>query len=220
MSVCWMFIILLGCKFSHTALSQSTCNCNEQMKTPCVPVHVPCPNVTADTVNFNLFKDQEVISYAGCNKFNNTLNCLETIKREGVKLQINQQHESVSFLLTGVTDSSYGTYRCDSTITLPPPFRKVPSTLRIQVIAQGHLCNSNQNSSSLYENPSPGFVWIWILVIILVSIYSIIVTIVAFANWVKLRKMDSQSDYMNTKPRAPRERRKKKGVQNPIPRHF
>ncbi|XP_022624105.1 uncharacterized protein LOC111238728 [Seriola dumerili] len=218
MSVCWMFIILLGCKFSHTALSQSTCNCNEQMKTLCVSVHVPCPNVTAHTMNFNLFKDQEVISAGGCNRDNNTLKCSQTIKREGVTL--DEQHEPVSFLLTGVTDSSYGIYRCESTITLPPPFRKVPSTLRIQVIAEGHICNSNQNSSSLYENPSPRFAWIWILVIILLSIYSIIATIIAFTNWVKLRKMDSQSDYMNTKPRAPRERRKKKGVQNPIPRHF
>lgn len=33
----------------------------------------------------------------------------------------------------------------------------------------------------------------------------------------KMRRVDSQSDYMNTKPRAPR---KKRGVQNPVPRYF
>lgn len=35
---------------------------------------------------------------------------------------------------------------------------------------------------------------------------------------IKLKKTDSQSDYINTKPRAPRRPRKNRGVQNPAPR--
>ncbi|XP_044043977.1 T-cell-specific surface glycoprotein CD28 isoform X2 [Siniperca chuatsi] len=84
---------------------------------------------------------------------------------------------------------------------------------------KGHQCKHNKDCSDSRDQNSV-FPWIWILVVLLIIIYSIIVTIIAFINWVKLRRTDSQSDYMNTKPRAPRDRKKKRGVQTPIPRHF
>ncbi|XP_071320192.1 T-cell-specific surface glycoprotein CD28 [Trachinotus anak] len=217
MSVCWMFLILLGCKLSRTTQSESTCSCNEKVKTFCRPLHVLCPNVTATKMMFHLIKDHQVISNVSCRIENNTLDCSSSHSREGVELCEDKQHKSVSFIFTRANSRLHGTYWCDSTVILPPPFKIIQNTLRVQVLVEGQVCDESSNTS---ENPSHGFVWVWILVVAFLGIYSITATIVAIAIWVKLRKTDSQSDYMNTKPRATRDRRKKKGVQNPIPRHF
>ncbi|TDG96228.1 hypothetical protein EPR50_G00237660 [Perca flavescens] len=116
-------------------------------------------------------------------------------------------------MLTGVNANSYGFYRCELIITYLPPLRTKQSTSRILVLVEGHQCQSPSGDQN------NGFLWIWILVLVLFGIYSLIVTIIASIIWVKWRRSDSQSDYMNTKPKATRNR-KKRGFQNPIPRHF
>ncbi|XP_018516444.1 T-cell-specific surface glycoprotein CD28 isoform X1 [Lates calcarifer] len=205
MSVCWMFMVLLACMASHAAQSQSTCTCSEKFTkqiTICSPstetVYVPCPNMTADIMTFTLLKDEEIISNQTCNKEQDAQNCT-----------------LVRFSLNEMTHRSSGIYRCEGRSIFPPPSIKVQSDLRIRIHV-GHHKNCTGINHKKCDNP---FLWIWILVVVLLSIYSISVTIIAFRFWVKLRKTDS-SDYMNTKPRAQRDRRKKKGVQNPIPRHF
>ncbi|XP_019963517.2 T-cell-specific surface glycoprotein CD28 isoform X1 [Paralichthys olivaceus] len=224
MSVSWMFLLLLGCRSSCTThVSQSTCPCNVQLKTVCVAnredVHVPCPIKTEDEMTFNLFKGQELISNVSCTGENHTLNCTVLNARVGVEVERKQQ-KSVDFVLTGVNESSHGTYRCEGIITFPPPFKGVPSVVMIQVLVEGHLCKCNKESSNHGDNSSQIYKWIWILMVVLLSIYSITVTIIAIVNWVRMRNIDSQSDYMNTKPRGQRDGRKKRGVQKPIPRHF
>ncbi|XP_039998274.1 uncharacterized protein si:dkey-1h24.6 isoform X2 [Xiphias gladius] len=196
----------------------------EQLKTVCVPgrdkVRVPCPNGTADVMIFNLLRDQEVIANLTCHRENNTLKCTNPHTWVDTKVEENNQHTLVSFILTGLSNSSHETYACEGIFIYPPPLRRLPSAVRIQVLEEGQLCKCNKNSNIHGDNPRCGFTWIWILVFVLLSIYSVISTVIALVNWVKLRKTDSQSDYMNTKPRAPRDRKKKKGVQNPMPRYF
>uniref|UniRef100_A0A3Q3J935 Immunoglobulin V-set domain-containing protein n=2 Tax=Monopterus albus TaxID=43700 RepID=A0A3Q3J935_MONAL len=220
MSVCWILMILLGCRTSHATQSQSNCTCNDHLKTVCEShrgtVHVQCPNVTTEKseVRFRLYKDRKIISSLSCSR-NKTVygwTCTSESTEEGVSPNI--KHTSVSFALTALTNSSQGIYSCESTIEFPPPFTK--STLSILVLVHEYQCMCIEDSN----NVNHGFHWIWILVAVLLLIYSLTVTIIASVVWVKMRRMDSQSDYMNTKPRGPRERRKKKGIQNPIQRHF
>ncbi|XP_026157701.1 uncharacterized protein LOC113127392 isoform X2 [Mastacembelus armatus] len=224
MRVCWMFMILLGCRLSHATESQNTCPCNVELKTVCIPgsesVHVPCPNVTAGEVRFELFKDDNETSHFVCNFQNNTWNCSGKPNQQGMKLQKNSEHKSFSFILDGLTDSSQGVYTCQGTVTYPPPLKTVPSTLRVRVLKEGNQCKCNNAINKPDDNIKHEFHWAWILVVVLLIVYSLTVTIIAFVTWVKLQRVDSHSDYMNTKPRASRDRRKKKGVQNPIPRHF
>ncbi|KAG7240998.1 hypothetical protein INR49_026028 [Caranx melampygus] len=211
MTVCCMFIILLGCKFLHTAQSQTTCPCKEQLKTLCGSVSVPCPDKSEiQKLNVVLYKDNQKIFVC-----NSTENCSVTHSSGGVRY-VDKDNK---FIITEVTGRSLGIYYCEIEKFYPPPYATI-STLKIKVLEEGPICKSNQNSTNHNDSPSHGFVWIWIVAVVFLIIYSITVTIIALANWVKLRKTESHSDYMNTKPRALRERRKKKGVQNPVPRYF
>ncbi|XP_070813974.1 T-cell-specific surface glycoprotein CD28 homolog [Chaetodon trifascialis] len=219
MSACWMFVILMGCRLgpSHSTQPQSTCVCHDQLKTFCVPpgdnVTVSCPKLDANHVIFKLLQDEEMIFNHSYIRDKKALNYKPPHSRVVVELHEDKENISASFRLTGLNASSHGIYRCEGTVIFPPPLRTVSSDWRILVLLEGHQCRIHAKPP---ENC--GFHWIWIIA--LVSIYSIIATIIAIVIWVKLRRTDSQSDYMNTKPQAPRERRKKRGVQNPIPRHF
>ncbi|KAF1371764.1 hypothetical protein PFLUV_G00272490 [Perca fluviatilis] len=213
MRACWMFMILLSC--SLRTKSQSIRK--DQLKIECVPangnVSVPCPESAKGTdVTFELIKDDKVISNHRCNPDNNTCQCKPPCTRVGVELH-QKKNTSVSFMLTGVNASSHGIYRCEATVTYPPPLRTEHSTLLSLVLVEGHQyqCPGGDQNN--------GFLWLWILGLVLCGIYSVIVTIIASIIWVKWRRSDSQSDYMNTKPKATRNR-KKRGFQNPIPRHF
>ncbi|XP_076579851.1 T-cell-specific surface glycoprotein CD28 [Chaetodon auriga] len=220
MSACWMFVILMGCRLgpSHSTQTPSTCACHDHLETICASpgdtVTVPCPKLDANHVIFKLLQDEEMIYNQSYVREKKALSHKPTHNGVGVELRENKDNSSVSFRLTGVNNSSHGIYRCEGTVIYPPPLKTVSSNWRVLVLLEGHQCCRNAKS----PGPNCGFHWIWIL--ILVSIYSIIATIIAVVIWVKLRRTDSQSDYMNTKPKAPRERRKKRGVQNPIPRHF
>ncbi|XP_060922839.1 T-cell-specific surface glycoprotein CD28 [Limanda limanda] len=226
-SVGWTFLLLLGCRLScATHVSPSTCPCDVQLNTICVPgreqVHVPCPNVTADEIIFKLFKEQELIFNVTCMAENNTLKCTSLHTSAGVGVE-NIRQESVDFVLTGVTESSYGTYRCEGLVMFPPPLKTVPSA--VMMLVKGHPCRfkteTTKDSSICGDNPSQHLdIWIWIVMVAFLSIYSVTVTVIAIVIWVRMRKEASQSDYMNTKPRGMRDGKKKRGIQKPIPRHF
>nr|BCK60956.1 T-cell costimulatory receptor CD28 [Sebastiscus marmoratus] len=222
MRACWMFMILLSCRLSHA--TKEPCICKEH-KTVCVPagndVFVLCPDLTGQEVTFNLFKDEEVIYNHTCFHEKLTANCKPRHTVLGVELRD-------TFMLTGVNASSYGTYRCEVKVMYPPPFLQACSAC-IHVQVEGHQCKLNKDDEkSETDDKKPetagdqkdGFLWIWILGLVLLGVYSLTVTIIAVIIWVKLRGADSQSDYMNTKPKASRDRKKKRGVQIPIPRHF
>ncbi|XP_062236501.1 T-cell-specific surface glycoprotein CD28 [Platichthys flesus] len=225
-SIGWTFLLLLGCRLScATHVSPSTCPCDVQLKTVCAPgredVFVPCPNVTADEIRFKLFKEQELISNVTCTRENNTLTCTLLHTTVGVKVE-NQRQGSVDFVLTGVTESSYGSYRCEGLVMFPPPLKTVPSA--VLKLVKGHACRSKKDttvvSSDSGDNPSQPLFWIWIVLVAFLSIYSGTVTVIAIVIWVRMRKEASQSDYMNTKPGGMRDGRRKRGIQKPIPRHF
>lgn len=98
------------------------------------PVLVPCPNITAAEMVFKLFKDQEYLSNISCIHSNSTLTCELSKTSADIQVQKHQQEKSVSFLLTGVTDSSQGIYGCEGTKKFPPPMITVQSDVRIQVL--------------------------------------------------------------------------------------
>lgn len=172
-------------------------------------------------MTFSLFKEEEVIYNHTCIRGKNATNCEPPYTRVGVELREDTENKSASFKLTGVNAISYGIYRCVAIVNFPPPLRKVPSALRILVRVEGHQCKITDKGSP--KDPitdgdqKDGSLWIWIPVLVVLGIYSLIVTIISCVNWSRL---DSQSDYMNTKPKAPRDRKKKRGVQIPVPRHF
>uniref|UniRef100_A0A3P8VPD4 CD28 molecule n=2 Tax=Cynoglossus semilaevis TaxID=244447 RepID=A0A3P8VPD4_CYNSE len=223
MRVCWMLVIVLGCSWSEASKSLGKDCGNVQLRSFCsicnTPVLVPCPNITAAEMVFKLFKDQEYLSNISCIHSNSTLTCELSKTSADIQVQKHQQEKSVSFLLTGVTDSSQGIYGCEGTKKFPPPMITVQSDVRIQVL-QGHICKCKENSRPSGEDPQFRLDLLLIILVVLLSIYSIIFTIIAVVQWVKQRSTDSHNDYINTKPRAPQDRKRNKGVQKPVPRHF
>ncbi|KAL6115445.1 uncharacterized protein ACO6RY_00288 [Pungitius sinensis] len=199
----WLFMMLLSCGSYRAIKSQDVCPCKDQIKTVCMPaggeVSVPCPNSTGQEVIYYLYKDGEEI-------------CTDPCTTAGVRLR----EDNKSFMLTVVNASSYGAYGCQSIGTYPPPLTK--STLWIIVHVEGHQCNVREDPSR--TDQTDGFLWIWILVLVLLCTYSLIITIIASITWVKWRSSNCQNDYMNTKPKANKDRRKKRGVQIPVRRHF
>ncbi|XP_044200925.1 cytotoxic T-lymphocyte protein 4 [Thunnus albacares] len=220
MRVCWIFMILLGCRLSHASESKSSCPCDYKVKTVCVPagdiVSIPCPDMNGEDMTFSLLKNNEVIYNQTCNFGKPTSNCK---LNDSMGVALHEHNKSVRFNLTGVNDNSHGLYRCEVIVTYPPPYIKEGNVLWILVLVQGHQCNV---SSPGKPEPLvvPGLHWIWICVSVVLIIYSTAVTIIAVVNYMKFKHSDSQNDYMNTKPRAPKDRKKKRGLENPIPRHF
>ncbi|XP_070712058.1 T-cell-specific surface glycoprotein CD28 [Pempheris klunzingeri] len=212
----WMFVILLGYKLSRASPSPSTGPCNDQVKIVCVGaaenVSVHCPVLTGERVTFSLLINGS--AQQTCEYEKKSLRCSPQHSVAVAELHENAENKSATFMLSGVNASSYSVYRCDGSIIFPPPFTKAPGDLGILVLTGGHHCKNNEAPAKPGDQHG-ACPWVWVL--LLVSIYSVAVTIMACVSWVKLRGTDSQSDYMNTKPRAPR---KNRGVQNPLPRHF
>ncbi|KAK2880333.1 T-cell-specific surface glycoprotein CD28 [Channa argus] len=216
MSVYWIFVILLCSKLSHATHSHSTNTCDEKREPMCEPgkeeVHVPCPNISALEITLRLYKDHEVLFNLTCNLVDNKWNCPESESMAGVKL-----HEKlVSFILYGLTGKNQGIYKCEGTAIFPPPIITVPSNVSIHV----HMEENNCKCCGIVIPENPSSEVMWIVVVALLSTYSLTVTTISLIIWLKMRKTDSQSDYMNTIPRAPKGRRRKRGFQYPIPRHF
>ncbi|KAK1876362.1 T-cell-specific surface glycoprotein CD28 [Dissostichus eleginoides] len=215
MRACWMFMFLLSCRLSQAAKKQD-------LKMICVPfgdnVTVPCPELNQKDVTFKFLKNEEMISNHKCIfGLNNTRSKHHTETKAGVELHENRENQSVNFMLTGVNATSFGLYRCEATVFHPPPIETIPSTVFILVQVEGHHCGLNTKAGG---DQTDGLLWIWILGIVVLGIYGVTATIIAGIFWVKWRSSESDSDYMNTKPKAPRDRRKNKWVQNPGPRHF
>ncbi|XP_068429385.1 uncharacterized protein si:dkey-1h24.6 [Clinocottus analis] len=221
MRACWMFLMLLSCRLSHATKFQNSCVCKDQIKIVCEPaggnVPVPCPKVTAEHVIVNLFKDDEVIYNHMSIRDKQDPNWKAQYTRAGVELLENTDNKSFSFMLTGVNASSYGLYGCEGRKEYPAPM--IQSTLWILLLVEGYQCNFHEDDRTPGEQED-GFLWIWILGLALLSTYSLIITIIAGIIWVKWWRSDSQSDYMNTKPKAHKDRKRKRGVQISIPRYF
>lgn len=85
-------------------------------------------------MTFTLLKDEEEI-------YNHTSNHEKHASNRklntSVDVKLHVQNKSVSFILTGVTASSHGTYRCESIVRYPPPYLKDAKTLRILVLVEG-----------------------------------------------------------------------------------
>ncbi|XP_068612597.1 uncharacterized protein [Brachionichthys hirsutus] len=221
MSPWWTFTILVG--LCHGLQPENACTCKDLLKTVCVPagdnVSVPCPQTDGDEVKYNLFHAEQVVYIYKCTKKKGDgVNCETLLSTAGAELHGNAENQSVSITLVGVTTSSYGIYRCEGTVVVPPPMMTEGSDLRVLVLLKGHHCKQVCRTAPTDGEPAGGFLWIGIIAS--VSIYSVIVTIIAIFISVKLRRTDSQTDYINTKPNAPRGRRKNRGVQSPMPRHF
>ncbi|XP_069554521.1 T-cell-specific surface glycoprotein CD28 [Brachyistius frenatus] len=227
--VCWVLVILLGCGFSRGTPSSSNGTCAELLKIYRIPangsmsVFVSCPNVTGRDVTFTLFKGKEEL-YKHCvgSDGKTSPDCQSQQPRPDIKPNKNKEDKFVGFILSGVADRTLDMYRCRVTITFPPPLQTEWSTRPILVVLEGQHCIEDDNIGHKVktEDTTQRFPWIWVLVVAFLSTYSLTVTVIAFVSWLKLRETDSQSDYMNTKPRAPGDRRKKRGVLNPIPRYF
>ncbi|XP_051284237.1 T-cell-specific surface glycoprotein CD28 [Dicentrarchus labrax] len=224
MSACWMLVILVGCRLLHTTQSQSTCN--DQLQTVCEAagnnVSVPCPNMTGEVFTTTVLKEDKIIFEHTCHKEGYSLECTPSNTSSnpimvGMELHKHEDNETVSYILKGVNASSHGIYRCVGKDLFPPPLKEKPSDLKILLLIKGHQCNPGMCDNAHEDQTT---VLPWILTFAAVSIYSVTVTIFAIVSWIKLRRTDSQSDYMNTKPKASRDRKKKRGVQNPIPKHF
>uniref|UniRef100_A0A668AH31 Immunoglobulin subtype domain-containing protein n=1 Tax=Myripristis murdjan TaxID=586833 RepID=A0A668AH31_9TELE len=190
----------------------------DNLKLLCLPVNgtvsVPCPNPDGAEVAFSLSLGRDVIASHSCKEHNNASKHSENVVKisAGVELHRNVTEGSISFV---VAARKSGNYSCAATRTWPPPILPLHNTSNILVLMEGHDCTCESDHE---DQPPPVYpLWIWILGIAAVGAYSLIVTIIAFVNW--LKRKDSQSDYMNTKPRAPKGHRKG-GVQHPIPRHF
>ncbi|XP_068575593.1 T-cell-specific surface glycoprotein CD28 [Cebidichthys violaceus] len=219
MRACWVFTMLLSCRISHATKSQDVCK--DHIKIVCVPagdVSVPCPKLTGRDVTFDLYKDNKMIYNHTRNPEKQPPNSTPRHSRADVELRENTDNKSFSFTLTGVNASSYGIYGCEGTAKYPPPF--IRSTLWTLVLVEGHQCKNDYRTPEKSGEKKDGFLWIWIVGLVLLCIYSLIITIIACIIWVKWRSSDSQSDYMNTKPKAHKDRKKNRGVQIPIPRHF
>lgn len=221
MSACLVFTILMGYRLSHAAESQNICAGNETLETFNVSaggnVAVPCPQLTGEHLKFNLLKQQKVI-YTHSSHKNNVSKSDSPYTREDVEMHENKDNKS--FRLTGVNNSHHGIYRCEGTVMYPPPLVKAYGS-RILVLVEGHQGIDCKNCNVPETVQLSVSLWIWIVVGGLI-IYSITVTVIAIISLVKLRRTDSQSDYMNTKPRAPRGHNKKRGAGTHIglPRHF
>ncbi|KAM7375117.1 hypothetical protein PAMA_014278 [Pampus argenteus] len=171
MSVCWVFMILLGCRLSHASPSESLSPCNYQLKTMHVlaghNVSLPCPKLKGELMNFRLFKDDEEINL-------NASTSVRELKHNG----------STSFILSGVNASSRGIYRCEGRVTFPPPSLK--NNLMILLLIEGHQCNYSETKT--VEHQVVGLHWIWISVIVVLCIYSIVITVIALVNHVSMQR--------------------------------
>lgn len=222
-----MFVILTSCWASSATQTWGTCTCNYELEAVCLPaghsVLVPCPNLTEGDFRFNLKKNGKVIHSESCINDKNALNCTPKYSRARVEvLNTETENKSISFKLTEVNASSFGAYRCEGTVVFPPPRRPSVYAAGKLLLVEGHQCkiNKHRKDPQTEDVESRDFSWIWIVVLVSVIIYSVIITVCASFCWIKLKKTDSQSDYMNTKPRAPRGHRRNRGVQNPAPRYL
>lgn len=184
------------------------------LKTVCVPagdnVLVPCPDSTREDMKYDVYRNNEIIFTYNYNRGSNGSMSGPLFVRVGMKPYQNAKDTLVGFMLTRVNISSRGIYRCEGTVTYPPPLLPLPSQQWILVLIEGkysyhqgsiynltvhqvqstlnqcflvgHQCNLTCNNATISEDQDGGFHWKWILA--LVVLYSIIATICATYYWV------------------------------------
>lgn len=99
-------------------------------------VSVPCPNSSAEDVAFRLFKDGEMIDQYRWSRVGGTPTGNLTTNSVGVEYE-NVQNNSFRFTLTGVNASRHGIYRCEGTVTFPPPLIELSSDLSVLLLTEG-----------------------------------------------------------------------------------
>ncbi|XP_047432103.1 uncharacterized protein LOC125000611 isoform X2 [Mugil cephalus] len=213
--------------FAGVVAAQSNFLCKEPLNFRSVPANgnlsVPCPNTTTTDFTegtFTLYRGLDVI-YNVQHKCDSG-KCVKTHNLSDVTLDINERDEIVGFIVSGDKVRNLTSYKCIATKTYPPPLQHLFAG-GIVALKEGRssACNTDNSTQQPHQRTierAEIFLWMWITAVVLLSAYSLIVTILALVIWSKLKSADNQSDYMNTKPRPSRERRKK-GIQNPIPRY-
>ncbi|PWA32286.1 hypothetical protein CCH79_00013188 [Gambusia affinis] len=185
-------------------------------------VLVPCPNMTAghakdkDTeVTYKLFENQKLIQVCP----NTQKQCNRT--DPDILLEKDEKGTLTGFRIMRTASPKQAIYMCEGTVTYPPPVISSNSTVLVLEEGQGCRRKTEECKTDKPEEQKTGIpVWIWIVAVALLCTYSLAVTITALIIWYKMKDVDSQSDYINTKPRPPAKRRKKRGLQHPIPKHF
>ncbi|KAM4537600.1 T-cell-specific surface glycoprotein CD28-like [Fundulus diaphanus] len=201
MGVCWWLLILMCCTSPNRSNANIHCRTAERTQT----MFVPCPNMTGGDATFKLFRNDELI----CNLADRSKQCNET--GADVHPDKNEKGEFIGFKLAG--KESQGFYLCEGTRIYPPPVTSERKSVLVLEEGPEYPCKKEK-----CKRDEP--VWIWIMVVALLGTYSLAVTIAAFIIWYKMKDAESQNDYINTKPKAPPNRRKRRGLQHPIPKHF
>uniref|UniRef100_A0A674DBG8 T-cell-specific surface glycoprotein CD28-like n=1 Tax=Salmo trutta TaxID=8032 RepID=A0A674DBG8_SALTR len=229
MNVYWIPTILLSLCLSSAANMISSHNYKDKLRTFNV-VHVSvngtasvrCPNLTGkdqEEMRFHLYLGLvEVGNHTHDNAHNH--NSTETVSPvgEGLGLRVNKQDHTVSFVLSGMTTERAGVYTCEGHPMYPPPIEKVPDEPQTLVLVEAYQCQAEKTGECVGSRVHGVPVWAWVLGFWVTTIYGLVVTVIAFVIWLRLRRVEcSQSDYMNIKPKSPpRGHRKKHWVQHPI----
>ncbi|XP_055764535.1 T-cell-specific surface glycoprotein CD28-like [Salvelinus fontinalis] len=221
--------ILLSLCLSSAANMISSHNCNDKLRTFNVvrvsvngTASVRCPNLTGkdkEEMRFHLYLGLvEVGNHTHDNAHNH--NSTETVSPvgKGLGLRVNNQDHTVSFVLSGMTTEHAGVYTCEGHPMYPPPIEKVPDEPQTLVLVEALQCQARNTVGCVGSGDDGVPAWAWVLGFWVTTIYGLVVTVIAFAIRLRLRRVEcSQSDYMSTKPRAPLGwPRKKQGVQHPI----
>ncbi|XP_051914892.1 uncharacterized protein si:dkey-1h24.6 [Hippocampus zosterae] len=205
----WVIRIILGSMIAMANPIQGMCPCKYELQAVCkhnpATIYVPCPMLVGEDLTFALRKDEKVIHTQKCNSNKMTVDCEPNPCAE---LMLREVNTSVSFVLTGEMAKNGGLYRCEGTVTFPPPLKTEMSAVGILVHVEGHKCSSGKTKEG------NGYLWIWITVLGVLCVYSIIITIIAVVNRVKVRQEQFQNDYINTKPRGTSQRERERGFRN------
>ncbi|RVE75401.1 hypothetical protein OJAV_G00016510 [Oryzias javanicus] len=203
--LCWIVLILTLWRTSLASLGRDTKDLKLQR------VFVLCPNVTTQEVLFKLLIDREPAGNVTCNTENKSCKCSSLPPNGGVTFQ--DEGASVGFELQGARAKADAAYKCEAHKKYPPPYQSWDSERWFLVF------HEELHTARTAPPEKDGPPWAWITVVALLGTYSLAVTITTFVLWFQLKDVDSQNDYENTKPPAPRHRAKKRGLQNPTPRY-
>lgn len=185
-------------------------------------VLVPCPDSTGEETKYNVYRNNEIIFTYNYNVGSNGSTSGPLFVRMGMEPYQNAKDTLVGFTLSRVNISSRGIYRCEGTVTFPPPLLQLQSQQWILVLIEGkysyhqgsvynlivhqvqstrnecflvgHQCNLTCNSGE----QDCGFHWKWILA--LVVLYSTIATICAICY--RVSYLSSAESAKSTKKRT------------------
>uniref|UniRef100_A0A672GNJ4 Uncharacterized protein n=1 Tax=Salarias fasciatus TaxID=181472 RepID=A0A672GNJ4_SALFA len=234
MRLCWLLLVVLGCRPSRAAPSPSIGALQGKLQTSSSPhchgtALILCPSVTGKTLRFNLLRGDERICNCTCQVQPGEQDCSAQCSPD-VKPHKSREGRFAGFNVT--VSKTPVRYSCEAAVISPPPLKKSLSDAVVPLLVEGkpsHLVTAHLRCVCVcspscrgdgQERRSGTWLWIWILVVVSLSVYGLAVTVLASVCWTKLRRTELQNDYMNAKPRVQRAPKKKRGIQNPIPRYF